>query len=85
MAPVAYVLCALTALICAALLLRGYWRSGAALLLWCGLFFVAMTIENVVLFIDLVMVPHIDLLLLRQTIAFVGTILLVYGLASDAH
>jgi hypothetical protein len=67
-----YILCSATALLCAVLLLRGYWRSGAALLLWCGLFFVAMTLENAILFVDLVVVPHIDLLMVRQSVALAG-------------
>jgi hypothetical protein len=80
---VVYVLCALTALVAAVLLLRGFTRSRAVLLLWCGLFFVAMTLENLLLFVDLVIVPEVDLELSRHTIALVGTVLLVLGLVSD--
>jgi len=80
---IVYILCAATALVCAVLLLRGYRGSGAPLLLWCGLFFAAMTLENAILFVDLAIVPHVDLLMVRQSVAFVGAALLVYGLASD--
>lgn len=75
-----YILCTLTALICAVLLLRGYGRSGTRLLLWCGIFFLAMTLENAILFVDVVVVPSIDLSDIRRTVPLIGVILLLYGL-----
>ena len=75
-----YILCAMTALACAVLLLRGYRHSGTQLLLWCGIFFLAMALENVILFIDLIMVPHIDLSSYRRAVPLIGVILLLYGL-----
>lgn len=75
-----YVLCALTALACCLLLLRGYRRSGVRLLLWCGLCFLALTVENVVLFIDLVVVPEIDLSPYHFVTAGLGAVVLLYGL-----
>jgi hypothetical protein len=48
--------------------------------LWCGLFFLALAVENVILFIDLVLVPETDLLGVRTSAALVGTLLLLYGL-----
>jgi hypothetical protein len=75
-----YVLCAATALICAVLLLRGYQRSGTRLLLWCGIFFLAMALENTILFTDKVLIPHIDLSDVRRAVPLVGVILLLYDL-----
>lgn len=75
-----YVLCALTALACCLLLLRGYRRSGVRLLLWCGLCFLALTLENVILFIDLVMVPERDLSPYHFVTAGLGAAVLLYGL-----
>jgi hypothetical protein len=82
---VVYVLCAGTALACAVLLLRGYRRSQARLLLWCGLFFAAMTVENAVLFLDVVVYPEIDLLAVRRAVGLAGVFLLLYGLIWDAE
>jgi hypothetical protein len=48
--------------------------------LWCGLFFLALALENGILFIDLVIVPEIDLSSIHIAIALVGTLLLLYGL-----
>jgi hypothetical protein len=80
-----YVLCGVTAFTCALLLLRGYRGRRVRLLLWCGLFFLALTVENVILFIDLVVVPPTDLSLVRNSIALLGVLLLLYGLVWETE
>jgi hypothetical protein len=75
-----YLLCAATALVCALLLLRGYQRSGMRLLLWCGIFFLAMALENAVLFADLMIGPSVDLSPIRRAVPLLGVVLLLYGL-----
>jgi hypothetical protein len=79
-AGVIHLLCALTSLVCAVLLLRGYRRSGVRLLLWSGLCFVGFFLNNLLLFIDLRVVPTIDLAFIRMVPALVGIALLLYGL-----
>jgi hypothetical protein len=78
-----YLLCAATALACSLLLLRGFGRGGPRLLLWCGLFFLALAAENVILFIDLLIVPGTDLFVLRSSVALGGVTLLLTGLIWD--
>ncbi|HEU5314871.1 MAG TPA: DUF5985 family protein [Chloroflexota bacterium] len=85
MPSLVYALCAVTALACAILLLRGYAASGARLLLWGGLCFVGLTANNVLVFVDLALVPQVDLFTWRNLAALVGTGLLVWGLIWDAH
>jgi hypothetical protein len=81
MRELVYILCAGTALLCAAMLLRGYRRTGTRLLLWSCLCFVALTANNVLLYVDLVVMPHAaDLSIPRATTALVGLCLLLYGL-----
>jgi hypothetical protein len=80
-----YLLCAATAFTCSVLLFRGFRRSGTRLLLWCGLFFVSLTLENVTLFIDLVLVPDTDLFILRTSVALVGVTFLLVGLIWDVR
>jgi hypothetical protein len=80
MAEAVYLLCALTSLACAVLLLRGYRSSRTRLLFWSCLCFVGLTVNNVFLFVDLVMVPDIDLRVVRAGTALVSLALLVYGL-----
>ena len=75
-----YLLCAATALACGLLLLRGYRRSGTRLLLWSGVFFVSLTVENVILFLDLVVIHEVSLLAPRRAVALAGVSILLYGL-----
>ena len=85
MVEAVYILCALTSLMCSVLLLRGYSRSRMRLLLWSGLCFAALTVNNVVLFLDLVVFPGVDLSLWRSVLALVGVATLLYGLIWDSQ
>lgn len=82
-APATYLLCAFTAFSCAFLLLRGYFRTGVRLLLWSGICFIAFTVENGLLFINLVIIPDVDLAMLRRSSALLGLLFLLYGLIWD--
>jgi hydrogenase/urease accessory protein HupE len=83
-ATVVYGLCALTALLCAWLLLTAYHRSRYRLLLWSGLCFVGLTVNNVLLVIDKLLLPDVDLSLLRSGAGLVAMLLLMYGLVLKA-
>lgn len=80
MATLVYVMCAATSLACALLLLRGYRQSRARLLAWSGLFFVGLFLNNVLLIIDLRVVPQINLAVIRLLPAVIGVVLLLYGM-----
>ena len=81
-----YIACALTCAGCAWLLLRGYLASHTHLLLWASLCFLALTLDNIVLFIDMVVVPtRIDLFYFRIIPATLGMILLLFGLIWESH
>jgi hypothetical protein len=80
MAALVYLACAATAFICAVLLWRGYRRSRAALLFWSALCFAAFTLDNIVLCIDRLMFPTMDLSAWRLVWAPIGVGLLLYGL-----
>ena len=83
MGTIVYGLCALTSLACAILLLRGYRESHVKLLLWSGLCFLGLAANNVILFVDLQVVPELDLSAWRTLPAVVGVGLLLYGLIWD--
>jgi hypothetical protein len=85
MATAVYVLCAITALACAVLLLRAYSRTRSGLLLWAGLCFIGLTANNVMLFVDLVVMPGVDLSVLRSLSALGGLSVLLYGLVWEAR
>lgn len=84
-AAAVYVLCALTSLACAVLLLRAYGRQGVRLLLWSGLGFVGFALGNALLVVDLVVLPGSDLALLRHLPVLAGLVVLVYGLVWDTQ
>ncbi len=75
-----YVLSALISLACATLLLRSFVQTRAALLFWAGLCFAGLTLNNVMLFVDKVVVADVDLSTWRALPALAGTLVLVYGL-----
>lgn len=79
-AEIIFILCALTSLACAVLLLRGYSQNRVRLLLWSGLCFLGLALNNLLLFVDMRMIPQQDLSVIRIVPAFVGMALLLYGL-----
>lgn len=85
MATVVYVLGALTTLFCAVLLLRGYAHTHQKLLFWSGLCFAVLTLSNVLLFVDLVLLPNINLHLTRLGTAALAMVLLVFGLVWESE
>jgi uncharacterized protein DUF5985 len=80
MATAVYILSALTSLACAVLLLRGYQRQGARLLLWAGVCFFCFTIGNILLIVDMVLLPQEDLAILRVLPVLAGLCALLYGM-----
>ena len=85
MAEAVYILCAATSIACALLLWRGYVRSKARLLLWSALCFVGLALNNVLLFIDLVLLPNFDLRNFRTGCALAGLAVMLYGLIKDSE
>ena len=91
LAVAVYLLCAATSLACAVLLFRGYRRSGARFLLWSSLCFSCLTLNNLILFIDRVLLPDVsgflgvEFAVWRSSVALVGLALLLYGLVWDAE
>lgn len=84
MAEAVYILCALLSAACAVLLMRAWSRNRLRLLLYSGLCFVWLAINNSILFIDLVLVPAIDLSMVRTLTSLGGAATLLYGLIWDA-
>jgi hypothetical protein len=72
-------LAAITSLACTVLLFRGYLRRRLRLLLWSALCFVGLTVNNVVLIFDLVILPLVELRPLRYASALIGMLFLLYA------
>ena len=84
MSRLVYALCAVTSLLVAGLLVRGYLRSRARLLLWSALCFVCLALNNVLLFIDFAF-PAVDLSMWRAIPIVVGLVLLIFGLVWEVR
>ena len=80
-----YILCAATSFVCAWLLAVSYRRQRTRLLLWSMLCFVGLAINNLLLVLDLVIVPDTDLSLLRALTGVASMILLVIGLIGESR
>jgi hypothetical protein len=76
---VVYVLCFLTSAACAWLLGRSYQGSRAPLLLWSSVCFVFLALNNLVLVLDLLVLPSLDLRLLRLFLALAASCSLLFG------
>lgn len=85
MAEAVYLLCALTSTFCALLQIRSYRRQRTRLLLWSSACFVGLAINNVMLFVDLVVVQDLDLSVLRTASALVAIALLLVGLIWESR
>jgi hypothetical protein len=85
MAPLFYALCTLTAALCAWLLLRSFARTRYRLLLWGGICFSGLTLNNALLVVDKVLFPDINLFTARLVLALASMIVMLYGLIWDAE
>lgn len=74
-----YVLCFLTSAACAWLLGRSYLANGTPLLLWSSVCFWFLAANNLVLVVDLVVLPSYDLRLLRLLLALAAVVSLIWG------
>jgi hypothetical protein len=85
MAIAIYSLCAVTSLISSWLLSRAYWRTRSRLLLWSAISFAGLTLNNLALWVDKLVVPETDLSVLRTAIALVAMVVLLYGLVWETE
>jgi hypothetical protein len=80
-----YVIAVLSSGACAVLLFRGYVRRRIRLLLWSGICFIGLTLNNIALFVDLVIFPDFDLRLARLIPALIGMTLLLCAFIWDSE
>jgi hypothetical protein len=85
MAEAVYLLCAITSVVCAVLLGKGYRDSRSRLLFWSGLCFAGLALNNVLLLVDLLIGPAYDLRLLRTGIAVLSLTMMIHGLVGESR
>lgn len=79
-ASVVYILCTLTSGACTALLARAYLRTRSRLLFWSAICFAGLCLNNALLFVDLVILPEVDLSIWRLVPSLIGVAALCYGM-----
>jgi hypothetical protein len=82
-AEIVYILCGLTSVLCAGLLYRRFRSTRTPLLFWSMCCFICFAATNILLFVDLEMLPAVDLSALRSAFTLAGVIMLLYGLIRE--
>jgi hypothetical protein len=85
MATIVYFLCAVTSTGCAALLVRSWSQSRIRLLMWCAVGFAGLALNNLLLFLDRVVLPERDLGMLRDASGFAALAVLLFGLIWESR
>lgn len=80
-----YLTAILSSLACTVALFRGYRRQRIRLMRWSAICFAGLAINNVALFIHLVIFPDVSLRLLRLVPALAGMLCLLYGFVWDVE
>jgi len=71
--------------LCGVVLLRGYHRTHARLLLWSGICFLGLMVSNALLFVDLFLLgDSVTIYVWRLGTAAAAMLLLVYGLITES-
>lgn len=83
-AEIVYVLCALTSLLAAIMLWQNFRKTGFRLLFWSSICFFALTVNNTMLFVDVVLYPTADLAVFRTLPAVFGFGALLFGFIWEA-
>jgi Family of unknown function (DUF5985) len=80
MGPAVYILGVIVTLTCGVLLTRAYSHVRKRLLLWSAVCFYFLAVSNLLLFLDLVIFPNVDLYRWRLVTAAIAMLVLLYGL-----
>jgi hypothetical protein len=79
LATTVYALCFFTSLVCGWLLVRSFLRNRTRLLLWSAACFVLLAVNNLLVVVDLVLLPDVDLSPLRVAASFAAVCTLLFG------
>jgi hypothetical protein len=85
MAEVVYVLCAVTSIACAVMLFRAWRASRTGLLAWSTAAFAVFALNNIFLFLDLIVIVDVDLSFVRTLTALVAVTVLLVGLITESR
>ena len=77
--PVVYFLCFVASGACAYLLVSAFLRGRERLLLWSAICFCLLALNNLLVFVDIIVLPNVDLVPLRSLTALLAVAILLYG------
>ena len=81
-----YGLCFLASVVCLVLLARAYLRTRTKLLLWSALSFVWLALNNLLIIVDLVILPvAVDLSIVRLLASLIAVSVLIFGFVWEAN
>jgi hypothetical protein len=80
-----YSLAILTSFGCTLLLIRGYRERRYPLLLWSAICFACLTANNVLLFLDMLVIPGMDLRVWRLVTALAGVACMLYAFVWESE
>jgi hypothetical protein len=83
MAELIYGLCTILSLAIAVMLWRQHRRSPSRMIYWTALCFTGLALSNLVLVVDKLVFPDIDLRVLRHSISLLSIGLLLFGLVYE--
>ncbi len=84
MAASVYFLCALLSLTCVVFLSQAYKKTKSRMLFWSSVGFFGFALNNILLFVDLVVLSSdTDLSVIRTIPAFLGVLTLIYGFIKE--
>lgn len=78
-----YLLCFLTSSACAFLLYRSYARTGARLLLWSMLCFLLLAANNLMVVVDMLIIPDVNFQTVRLLLSLGAVSVLLFGFIWD--
>lgn len=78
-APTVYFLCFLSSSLCAYLLVTAFARRADKLLLWSAICFCLLALNNLLVFVDIILLPNVDLSIWRALTALLAVAVLLYG------
>lgn len=76
---IVYTLCGATSIACAYLLAKSYLKNRVALLLWSAISFALLAANNLLVILDLLLLPQIDLRMPRILLSFAAGAVLLFG------
>ena len=74
-----YLLCFIASALCAGLLLRQYFRVASPVLLWSSACFIFLAVANLLVVVDRIVFPELELRLARLVLTLLAISVLLFG------